>query len=652
MEKETRQFQAETKQLLDLMIHSIYTHKEIFLRELISNASDATDKIKFMSLTDTDLLEGNSDFHIFIKPNMEKRTLTITDNGIGMTHEDVINNIGTIARSGSRIFAQKLKESKEKSSSEVELIGQFGVGFYSAFMIGKKVTVITKAPHERAVRWESTGDGTYTLEYTDEKTTRGTEVIIELRDDDLSTEEKDHNFSTYLEEYTLENLVHKYSDYVRYPVKMEFITEETPKDAEGNEIKDAPKQIKTEIRTVNSMTPIWKKDKKEITKEEYNEFYKSKFHDWVDPAEVVHFKAEGSTVEYTALLFIPEKAPFDFYSPDFNKGLQLYSKNVFIMENCEDLLPDHFKFVKGLIDSPDFSLNISREILQHSKQLKLIGKNIEKKIIATLKDMLKNNRTKYEEFFKEFGEAIKSGIYSGQGSKEDLQELLIFKSSFNGEHTTIEEYVGRMKEKQDFIYYAEGQDKSFIDKLPQMELLKDKGYEVMYFVDRIDEFAIERLTEYKGKKFQSITRGELNLGDDTEEDKKKKEEVEKENKPLLDKIKEILKDKVSDVRITNRLKSSAVCLVSDKNGITFGMEKIMQSMPKMAGMKASRILEINPTHPLFGALKKVSDSANEDDMKKYSELLYSQAILMEGFQLEDPVEFANSISDLMIKASK
>ncbi len=639
MSKETRSFQAETKQLLDLMIHSIYTHKEIFLRELISNASDAIDKIKFESLTNTDMLEGDSDFKITVKADKNNRTVTISDNGIGMTYDEVVNHIGTIAKSGSKMFAQKLKEQKEGDKS-VDLIGQFGVGFYSAFMVAEKVVLVTKAPFQNeGVRWESIGDGTYSIEnFPKEK--RGTEITLYLREDKKETEDEHEHEQDFTSEYVIESLIKKYSDYIRYPIYVEKEQTEEKTEEEKDE------------KSVNSMIPIWKKDKKDVTAEEYNEFYKSRFHDWTDPFEVIHSKAEGSNIEYTMLLFIPSKAPFDFYSKDFHKGIQLYSKNVFIMENCPELIPDYFRFVKGLVDSPDFSLNISREILQHDRQLKFISKNIEKKIVGTLKDMLEKDRKKYEEFWKEFGEAIKSGVYSSFGKNDSLKELLVFSSSNSENMITLDEYTARMKENQKYIYYAVGENKNNIEKLPQMESLKDKGFEVLYFYDRIDEFTIESMRNYKDKEFKSITRGELDLGDNTE-DKSKIEKLNEENKTLLEKIKEILKEKVSDVKLTGRLKTSAVCLVSDSKGISIGMEKIMADLPQMKGLKAERILELNPEHAVFKALKTIYERDGEtEDLKEFSEILYSQALLIEGLSLEDPVEFANKMSNLIVKAVK
>lgn len=508
--KETREFQAETKQLLDLMVHSIYTNREIFLRELISNASDAIDKIRFESLTNQELLEGDSasDFEIYLIPDEGSHTLTISDNGMGMTYDEVVENIGTIAKSGTKAFLEKLKEAG--AAADNELIGQFGVGFYSAFMVSEKVTLITRAPGQaKGVRWESTGDGTYTLEEF-EKEKRGTTIILTLSEEHRSADQANENF---LNRYTLQNLVKKYSDYIRYPIKMNFVKEEKPLDADGKVIEDAPAAQSIEVRTLNSMTSLWTRNKNEISKEEYHELYKNLFHDWEDPLEVIHSKVEGN-VEYTTVLFIPSHAPFDFYQRETTTGIRLYSKNVFIMDNCQDLLPEHLRFVRGLVDSADFSLNISRELLQHSKQLKLIGKNLEKSVLKTLENLLKKDRPKYDTFWKEFGKAIKSGVYSDFSSRDKLKDLLLFPSSHSADQlTTLADYQARMPENQKVIYYATGKDRSAVEKLPQMELLREKGLEVLYLFDRVDEFAIDALREYNEKKFQSVSRGDLNLED-------------------------------------------------------------------------------------------------------------------------------------------
>jgi molecular chaperone HtpG len=644
--KETKEFQAETKQLLDLMIHSIYTNREIFLRELISNASDAIDKIRFESLTNQALLEGDSNFEIFLEVDEQNKTLTISDNGMGMTYDEVVENIGTIAKSGTKSFLEKL-ENREQAKDDLELIGQFGVGFYSAFMVSEKVTLITRAPgQEQGIKWESTGDGTYTIEETPREK-RGTTIILSIAEEYRNSEKPEENF---LNQYTIQNLVKKYSDYIRYPIKMNFSKEEKPVDEEGKVIEGAPSKHTIETRTLNSMTPLWSKNKNDITKEEYQQFYKNLFHDWEEPLEIIHSKVEGA-VEYTTLLFIPSRAPYDFYSRDYHYGIKLYSRNVFVMDNCQDLLPEHLRFVRGLVDSSDFSLNISREILQHSQQLKLIGKNLEKSVLKTLETLLSKDRKKYEDFWEEFGKAIKGGIYMDYQSREKLQDLLLFPSSHAAEGmTSLDEYVKRMPEKQKVIYYATGKDRAAVEKLPQMEILKDKGYEVLFFFDRVDEFAIDALREYKEKKFQSISRGELKFDDDeTKDEKSKTEEIAKDNETMLKAIKEALDKKVTDVKISNRLKSSAVCLVSSDSGISLSMEHILSEMDQSM-LKASRILELNPNHPVFGTLKELYEAdPNSASFKEYCELLYGQALLMEGFQLEDPVTFANRIADLMAK---
>lgn len=641
--RETREFQAETKQLLDLMVHSIYTNREIFLRELISNASDAIDKIRFESLTKPELLEEDSDFEIFIVPDETTHTLTISDNGIGMTYNEVVDHIGTIAKSGTKAFLEKLKE--KESSADNELIGQFGVGFYSAFMVSEKVTLLTRASgQKKGTKWESSGDGTYTIEEA-EKEKRGTTIILTLKEEFRTPDKAEENF---LNQHTIETLIKKYSDYIRYPIKMNCINEELPKDADGNIIKDAPPIKKVEVRTLNSMVPLWTRNKSEIAKDEYHLLYKNLFHDWQDPLEIVHSKAEG-TVEYTALLFIPSHAPFDFYDKEFSSGIRLYSKHVFIMDKCQDLLPEYLRFVRGLVDSPDFSLNISRELLQHSKQLKLIGKNLEKNVLKTLENLLTKDRPAYENFWKEFGKAIKIGIYTDFQNRDKLKNLLLFPSSHSSKDlTTLDDYIKRMPESQKTIYYATGKDRTAVERLPQMELLQEKGLEVLFLLDRVDEFVIEALQDYQDKKFQSISRGDLNLGEtDSEQTKEETEAFSKENESLLGAIKECLNDKVSDVKISHRLKSSAVCLVSDDKGISLSMEQILAEMNNTT-FKASRILELNPHHEVFTVLKDLHKAdPRSADFRDYCELLYTQALLIEGILPEDPAGFANKIAVLM-----
>ena len=651
MAKEMHEFQAETKQLLDLMIHSIYTNHEIFLRELISNASDAIDKMHFESLTNRELLEGDEDYEIFLVPDPASHTLTISDNGIGMSREEVIDNLGTIAKSGTKAFLEQLQKAKETNAAitDKEMIGQFGVGFYSAFMVAEKVTVVTrKAGEKEAVRWESTGDGSYSLEACD-KEKRGTTITITLAPD-FYGDKAEENFT---ETYKLESLVKKYSDYVRYPIKMNFEIEEMPKDKDGKPIEGAEKIKRIELRTLNSMQPIWTRNKSDIKPEEYNEFFKNQFHEWEDPMEVFHTKAEG-TVEYNSLLFIPAHAPFNLYHTDYEPGLQLYSRHVFIMDKCKDLLPDYLRFVKGLVDSPDLSLNISRELLQQSRELKVIGRNLEKNILKTLERTMKNNREKYEKFWAEFGKSLKIGIYNSMYSGEDtvskLKDLLLFDSSKDGKLTSLKEYVDRMPESQKKIYYATGKDKEMIEHLPQMELLREKGIEVLYLLDTVDEFAIETIREYADKKFHSISRGDLELDDaESQEAKKETEDIAKKNDDLMKDIKEALGDKVADVKVSTRLKSSAVCLVADEQGPSLAMEQTFADM-KNPMFKAKRILEINPHHDLFGRLQKLHEAGKEGaDFKDYCDLLYTQALLIEGILPEDPIAFANKVAQLMAK---
>ena len=626
--KETLNFQTETSELLNLMIHSIYTHKEIFIRELVSNASDAIDKLKYFAIEDNRLLEGGSDFNIKLYLDKKANTIKIVDNGIGMDHEDLMNHLGTVAKSGSKAFMNAMKEAKE--SEDIDVIGQFGVGFYSAFMIAEKITVATrKARESKGYLWESAGESSYTVEEV-EKAERGTEITLYLRAD-----EDDEN-KEYLEEYKIRELVKKYSDYVRYPVMLEI------------ERKEEEVTTKT-METLNSMVPVWKKNKNEITLEEYNDFYTSKFHDWESPFRYIHFKVEGN-IEYTALLYIPSKTPTDFYTKDYEKGLQLYTKNVFIMEKCKELLPDHFRFIKGLIDSSDFSLNISREILQQDKQLQVIAKNLAKKIQRELEGMLKTEREEYEKFWLEFGVNIKAGVYEGFGAnKESLKNMLLFYSTFEDKLVTLKEYVDRMPEEQKEIYYLAGEDLAALKKMPQLESIKEKGYEVLLLNEKVDEFSIKALDTYADKQFKSIA--EVNLDLESDEEKKELEDKKETNKDLLEELKDSLKGQITDVKLTNRLKSSAVCLVSGENGITFEMEKVFRDIPGGDGsMKAEKILEINPNHELFKALKEVHTKG--ESVEDYADILYNQALLVEGFPLEDPIGFSNKLTKLLIKAAK
>lgn len=649
MAEERYEFQAETKQLLDLMIHSIYTNREIFLRELISNGSDAIDKLHYEALTNRDLLEGDTEFSIRLAIDKDKKTLTVADNGIGMDKEDIKANIGTIARSGTKAFLERLKAEKEDSEnvSDKELIGQFGVGFYSAFMVAKAVTVLTrKAGTDTGYCWKSTGDGSYTLTECDVKH-HGTAVVLELKDE-FTTGEDD-----FLDESRLSELVKKYSDYIRYPIMMNVTVKEVPKNEDGQPVEGAEPIEKTELKTLNSMQPLWTRNKSDIKDEEYADFFRHQFYEWEKPMEVFHTKAEG-TVEYTALLFIPGSAPMNLYYSDYEPGIQLYSRHVFIMDKCKDLLPEYLRFVKGLVDSPDLSLNISREMLQQSRNLKVIGKNLEKTILKTLARKAEKERPEYEKFWNEFGKSIKIGIYSGmmtgENNADKLKDLVLFYSARQGRLVTLKEYVEAVKDGQQKIYYAVGKDKESIDALPQTELLKDRDLDVLYLFDPVDEFAIEALHEYDGKSFHSVSRGDLDLDDDTfKEEKKKNEDLAKDNEGLLQDVKKALESKVVDVRLSNRLKSGAVCLVADAAGPSVAMEQAFAGADNPF-MKARRILEINPHHELFNKLKTLHDGeTNEDAFKEYSELLYDQALLLEGIMPEDPVVFAQRLAKMMAK---
>ncbi|MCI1269632.1 MAG: molecular chaperone HtpG [Ruminococcus sp.] len=630
----TKEFKAESKRLLEMMIHSIYTHKEIFLRELISNASDAIDKLYFKSLTDDSVGLSKDDFAIEIKTDKTARTLTISDNGIGMSDEDLENNLGTIANSGSLKF-----KTENKLDEESQIIGQFGVGFYSAFMVAKKVTVVSKAfGAEKAYKWESEGVDGYTVSEC-EKETAGTVITLELLDDT-----EDEKYSDFLEQYRIQGLVKKYSDYIRFPVKMEM-TKSRRVETEGEEDKDAEPKYEdyTEVETLNSMVPIWKKNKSELTDEDYNHFYMEKFMDYSHPLKYMHVKNEG-TATYDALLFIPSKAPYDYYTKEFEKGLQLYSNGVLIMDKCSDLLPDYFSFVKGLVDSEDLSLNISREMLQHDRQLKIIAKSLEKTIKNELSKMLKNEREKYEEFFKAFGLQLKFGVYNSYGmNKDTLKDLLLFKSSAGDKLTTLEEYVTRIPEGQEFIYYATGESTAKIEQLPQTELVKEKGWEILYLTENVDEFAVKMLMNYNEKQFKSVSASDLNLESD-----EKKEEIkskEEENADMFKAMQEKLSGRVAKVQLSGRLKSHPVCLTSDSE-ISIEMEKVLNAMPTEQKVKADKVLEINPDHPIFDKLKALYGE-DKEKLGKYSELLYDQALLIEGMPIENPVEFSNLICELM-----
>ena len=633
MSTETLKFQAETKRLLDLVINSIYTNKEIFLRELISNASDAIDKLHFESLTNKDILDGVDEYEIFILPDKETKTITISDNGIGMTRGEVISNIGTIAQSGTKAFLEKVREGEGKIDEE--LIGQFGVGFYSAFIVADKVELITrKAGETAAVKWTSDGAGEYTIEDC-EKDSRGTMVVLHLKDEFVGGEDFDFTNAA-----VIENLVKKYSDFIRYPIKMNFFV----KDNDGKET--------VEIRTVNSMQPLWTRNKSEITAEEYDEFFKHQFHEWEKPLEIFHTKAEGTT-EYTALLCIPKHAALNLFYADYEAGLQLYSRHVFIMNKCKDFLPDYLRFIKGLVDSPDLPLNISRELLQQSREVKKIGKALERNILKQLSKLLKNERERYEEFWQEYGKALKIGVYNNaydEKVKDDLKDLLMFETSTQEKISTLAEYVERMPETQTKIYCASGKDKVTISQMPQMELLRERGIEVLYLLDPVDEFAVEALQKYADKEFQAVTREDFELDD--EEFKKTKTEVEelaKSNEDLLKDVKEVLGGAVSEVRLTSHLKSGAVCLATGVNGPSLNMEKTFAAMNNPF-FKAQRILEVNPNHALFKKLSGLHALGKDtDEFKNFCQLLYTQALLIEGIMPDNPVEVANKIAELMAK---
>lgn len=629
----TKQFKAESKRLLDLMINSIYTHREIFLRELISNASDALDKLYFRSLTDDSVAASREDLKIELSVDKEKRTLTVTDNGLGMIKDELENNLGTIAKSGSLNF-KKENELKE----DVDIIGQFGVGFYSAFMVSERVTVISRAFGEKeAWKWESEGAEGYTIEPCD-KASWGTQIILTIKQ---NTEED--NYDEFLEQYRIQSIIKKYSDYIRYPITMEM-EKERLKEGTGVDGKDPEYEKYTEVETLNSMVPIWRKSKDEVTDEDYNNFYKEKYYDFTDPLKVIHSKTEGAAT-YNALLFIPSKTPYNFYSKEYEKGLQLYANGVLIMDKCADLLPDYFSFVKGLVDSEDLSLNISREMLQHDRQLKIIAKSIEKKIKNELTKMLKNERETYEGFFKTFGLQLKFGVYNNYGANKDqLKDLLLFTSSFEDKYATLAEYVSRMKEEQKYIYYASGPSVSRIEHLPQAELVKDKGYEILYFTDDVDEFAIQMLMEYDGKQFKSISSGDLGL--ETEEEKQQLDKQTEENKGLFDFMKETLGDKVKGVRLSKRLKTHPVCLTSE-GALSIEMEKVLNAMPNDQKVEANKMLEINASHPIFEKLTKLYDS-DQEKLKEYCDMLYTQAMLIEGMPIEDPVAFSNQVCRLMV----
>lgn len=605
MRKESKVFRAETKELLNLMINSIYTNKEIFLRELVSNASDAIDKLKFNSLTDSEILGEDKDFKITLSVDKEKRELTITDNGIGMTYEEVTENIGTIAKSGSKAFKEKLENA---SKDEIDIIGQFGVGFYSGFMAADTITLVTKSPYsDKGVKWISSGDGSYEIEEIDAEK-RGTSITLSIKSGE--------DYDSFLEEWKIKDLVKKYSDYVRYPI---YFNDEV----------------------INSTKPIWKTDKSTLKDEDYNEFYKSNFHDWEDPMMHLHLKVQGN-IEYTSLLYIPKKAPMDFYTKDYKKGLQLYTKNVFIMDKCDELIPEYFSFIKGLVDCDNLSLNISREILQQNSELQAISRNLEKKIISEFEKLLKTDRDKYIEFWEAFGRNIKFGIHDMFGmNKDKLQNLLIFRSSLDEKYATLKEYVERMGDRKEILYVV-GEDLATVASLPKMEALKEKGMEVLLLTDKIDEFALKTMMEYDGKSFKSINDSDFKIDDS----KEKEEEIKKlseENKSLLDKIKESLSSKIVDVELSNDLGKAASSLLA-KGSVSLEMEKVLSQIPGNEGVKAEKILALNPEHPVF---KKLQSSENTETFNDLLDVLYTEALILEGFQIENPVDFIKKLNNLI-----
>jgi len=622
-----KEFQAESKRLLDMMIHSIYSQKDIFLRELISNASDAIDKIYYKALTDDSLTFDQDNYYIKIEADKEHRHLKVIDTGIGMTKDELESNLGVIAKSGSLAFK---KENEMKDGQEI--IGQFGVGFYSSFMIADHVTVITKAlKSDEAYKWESQGADGYTIEVC-EKDEVGTEIILKIKE---NTE--DESYDDYLEESHLKSIIKKYSDFIRYPIKME-VTEHKPKSDDSQELEE----IK-EVQIINSMVPIWRKNKSELTDEDYIHFYNEKHFGFDQPLKHIHISVDGA-VRYQSILYIPEQVPFDYYSKDFAKGLELYSNGVLIMEKCADLLPDYFSFAKGIVDSEDLSLNISREILQQDRQLKLIAKNIKNKIKKELQSLLTEDRDKYETFYASFGKQIKFGVYNNFGAdKEDLQDLLMFYSSKDKKQVTLDEYVSKMPEEQKYIYYASGDSYERIEKLPQTEGVAEKGYEILYFIDEVDEFAIKILMSYKGKEFRSVSSGDLGI---EEENGAELNSEQEENKELFEYMKNKLKDKVTDVKVSKRLKTHPVCL-SAEGDVSIEMEKVLNAMPDNQNIKANKILEINPHHNVFQSLK-TAFIEDQEKLDLYTNLLYNQAVIIEGLPINDPVEFTNDICKVMV----
>ncbi len=637
---EIKEFKTESKRLLNLMINSIYTNKEIFLRELISNASDAIDKYHYLSLTDEKLTKEDG-YSISLSYDKTLRTITIEDDGIGMTYDEINDHLGTIAKSGSLEFMNKLQEANKEENNDIDIIGQFGVGFYSSFMVADKVVVESKSPYsEKAYRFTSAGTDTYEIEEC-EKENHGTKITLFLR------ENKDEdNYDVFLDDWKIKELVKKYSDYVRYPIEMFVTTSVQDKDENGKEI-EGKYHDETKLETLNSMIPLWKKNKADVSKEQLNDFFKQKFEEYEDPIASLFVNVEG-LISYNSLLFIPKKAPYNLYSDKYERGLQLYTKGVFIMDKCKDLIPDYLRFVKGLVDTSDLSLNISREILQQDRQIKKIATSVEKKLLQELERMKNEEFDNYVEFFKEYGVNLKYGIYESYGARKDsLKDLLLYRSLLSDKMITLKEYVENMKEGQEFIYYASNKTKEAVEAMPQLDALKKKGYDVLILTDDIDEFALDMLADYNEKKFKSINQGDLDLLDENE--KKAIDALKDEKKPLLDALKDALKGKVSDVRLSSRLVDSPVCLVSGE-GMSFEMEKVLKQMPNQGNFKAEKILEINPNHDLFKALDAIYGE-NSSKLNDYASLLLDQAMLMEGMMIENPVDFSKKMCDLMISAS-
>ncbi|MGB8508761.1 MAG: molecular chaperone HtpG [Pyrinomonadaceae bacterium] len=643
---ETMEFQAEIKQLLSLVVNSLYTHKEVFLRELIANASDALDKIRFLAVSDASVLEDSPELSIFIELDPANRLLTISDNGIGMTYDEVIENIGTIAKSGSAKFAEYIKNS-QSGEADLGLIGQFGVGFYSAFMVAEEITLLTRAPKQpKGVKWVSTGDSTYVIEEIERKE-RGTKVILKLKEQGSEPYNLDEDF---LNQYTIQKHVQKHCSFIPYPIRMNFVTEEPGTETNAGKPADGPPRIVITEKTLNSTKPLWAREPKDVARDEYLSFYRQQFQDWDEPAEIIHTKSEGA-VEFTALMFIPAHAPYGLHTGDAPKGPQLYCKHVLVMNDCRELLPDYFRFVRAVVDSPDLPLNISRETLQHDRQLQVMRDRLENKVLNFFKKTLAEDRPRYEKLWAEYGRSFKGGIFTDYRNAEKLQDLLLFDSS-RGEDVkaTLADYVGRMPEGQKEIYYATGESRAAVERLPQMEALRERGFEVLCFLDKVDEFLTQHLQEYEGKPLRSISRGTLDLGDEAGQDESKSGEQDEHLGELLGFIRESLNGKVKDVRISKRLKSSAVCLVSGDTGYSLNMERLMREANQPI-FKATRILEVNPTHETIKTIQRLfSKGTDREKLARYSSLLYDQALLVENEKIDDPVEFARIISELIVEA--